>query len=87
MISDNACGYAALAQIDVDVAVLPVECKLNHLWPAAKTRFCVLDRVVRSGRTLAVCQCNVYASQGSQETAVALMQGTIMKVRGLGIED
>lgn len=87
MISDSACGYAALAQIDVDAAVLPVEFKLNHLRPAAGTHFRVLDRVVRSGRTLTVCQCNVYASQGSQETAVALLQATIMRVRGRGIED
>jgi hypothetical protein len=38
--------------------------------------------VVRSGRTLTVCSCEVFAEVDGGRTTVALLQGTMMAVRG-----
>lgn len=79
---DSACGYAALSLMDPDAAVLTVEYKVNLLAPAAGERFLARGRVVRPGRTLTVCAGEVVALEGDEERTIALMQATMMAVRG-----
>jgi uncharacterized protein (TIGR00369 family) len=81
-IADSACGYAALSLMPSDVAVLSVEFKINLLAPASGRRFIAQGRVLKSGRTLSVCQGNVLGvdDQG-EEKLVATMLATIMTVR------
>lgn len=79
-IADSACGYAALSVMPAGSAVLSVEFKVNLLAPAAGERFIARGRVVRSGRTLTVCQADVVAVTGPEEKSVALLQGTMMRV-------
>ena len=40
------------------------------------------DRVVRSGRTLTVCQIEVFVERDGQETLCALMQQTVIRMAG-----
>jgi uncharacterized protein (TIGR00369 family) len=83
-IADSACGYAALTLMEPGVGVLAVEFKINMLAPAAGERFVAVARVVRAGRTLTVCTAEVTMQRDDATTTVALMQGTMMSVRGRG---
>jgi len=83
-IADSACGYAALTLMEPGVGVLAVEFKINMLAPAAGERFVAVARVVRAGRTLTVCTAEVTTQRDDATTTVALMQGTMMSVRGRG---
>lgn len=77
-IADNACGYAAYTLMPANSEVLGVENKINFLAPAKGERFVSIGRVIKAGRTLAVCSGEVWACDGSRETLVAVMQTTMM---------
>ncbi|MTJ80274.1 MAG: PaaI family thioesterase [Telmatospirillum sp.] len=77
---DNACGYAAFSLMPADAAVLSVEFKVNLLAPARGDRFLFRAEVLKSGRTLAVCEARAIAGEGGAERLVATMTGTMMAV-------
>lgn len=77
-IADSANGYAALTLCEADTDVLAVEFKINLLAPARAPRFLAEGRVLRSGRTLAVCLAQVYGLEGTERTAVATMLSTLI---------
>jgi uncharacterized protein (TIGR00369 family) len=81
-VADSACGYAALTLMEPNAGVLAVEFKVNLLAPGTAPRFVAVARVVRSGRTLTVCSCEVIAEAEDARTTIALLQGTMMAVRG-----
>jgi uncharacterized protein (TIGR00369 family) len=85
--ADSACGYAALSMMPAGAAVLSIEFKINMLAPAAGDRVVARARVIRSGRTITVCWCEVMAVTGEQEKLVATMVGTMMTVEGRGLSD
>src|SRR5215212_5631099 len=72
-IADSACGYAAFSLMPADSGVLAVEFKINLLAPGAGEALVARARVVRAGRTLSVCQAEVFAITGVEERAVAIM--------------
>jgi uncharacterized protein (TIGR00369 family) len=80
-IADSACGYAAATLLPAGSGVLAVEFKINLMAPAAGPRLIARARVVRSGRTLTVCQADVYSRSEDEERIIAMMMGTIMNVR------
>lgn len=78
-VADSACGYAALTMMPTGSDVLSVEFKVNLLSVAAGDRFRATATVVRSGRTLTVCSCEVHAMVDGEPTKlVALMQATMI---------
>lgn len=79
-IADSACGYSALTLMAPGYEVLSVEFKINLLAPALGERLVARGRVVKSGRTISVCQGDVYAVASGQETHCALMTATMMRV-------
>ncbi|MFD3943408.1 PaaI family thioesterase [Streptomyces sp. NPDC058579] len=80
-IADSAGGYAALTLFDEASEVLTVEYKINLLAPAAGDRLEAIGTVLRSGRTLTVCQLEVYGVQGdSEQKLVANGQQTLIRV-------
>ncbi|MGW0665099.1 PaaI family thioesterase [Streptodolium elevatio] len=80
-IADSAGGYAALTLLDEDSDVLTVEYKINLLAPAAGNRLEAIGTVLKSGRTLTVCQLEVYAVQGDDEPGlIASGQQTLIRV-------
>ncbi len=81
-IADVACGLAALTMMEEGAGVMSVEFKLNLIAPARGERFVARARVVRSGRTLTVTTADVFAVDGSTETVVATMLGTMISRRG-----
>ncbi|MFE5244858.1 MULTISPECIES: PaaI family thioesterase [unclassified Streptomyces] len=80
-IADSAGGYAALTLLDEDSDVLTVEYKINLLAPAAGDHLEAVGTVLKSGRTLTVCQLEVYGVQGGgARKLVANGQQTLIRV-------
>jgi uncharacterized protein (TIGR00369 family) len=75
---DNACGIAAFTLMPACSDILTVEFKTNLLAPAKGERFAFRARVVKSGRTLTVCEARAYSEHGGAENLVATMTGTLM---------
>ena len=61
--------------------MLTVEYKINLLAPAVGDHTEAVGTVVRSGRTLTVCQLEVFEVQGSQRSLVATGQQTLICVQ------
>jgi len=79
---DSACGYAALSLMEEGVGVLSVEFKTNLMAPARGEELIARGRVIRSGRTITVCEAEGSMVAGGAETPVAAMLATMMAVRG-----
>jgi uncharacterized protein (TIGR00369 family) len=79
-IADTACGYSALTLMPEECEVISVEFKINLIAPAHGDRLVARGRVVRSGRTITVCQGDVVAVSAEGETHCAAMMGTMMRV-------
>lgn len=77
---DSACGYAALSLAPAKTTVLAVEFKINLLRPAVGRELFAQGTVVRSGRTLTVCQAECRADSMDTDRVIALMQSTIMLI-------
>lgn len=77
-IVDSACGYAALTMVPADKEVLTVEFKVNFLKPAATAKLIAVGKVIQSGKTLTVCEGNVYDER--EEKLLAKMTATIMTI-------
>ena len=82
-IVDSAGGYAGFTLFPEDASVLTVEFKLNLLAPAKGERIVAEGFVVKPGRTLAITRGEVHAEEGGKRTLVALMQQTLMVMRGV----
>ncbi len=83
-IADSAAGYAALSLMPPERGVLTTEFKINFLAPATGTRVIARGRVVKPGRTLTLCQTEVFAAADGKERMVALMTATLMAIEGKG---
>jgi uncharacterized protein (TIGR00369 family) len=81
-ICDSAGGYAALTMFPADSSILTVEFKINLLAPALGDYLEAIGKVVRAGRTLTVCQMEVFGVARSERTLVALGQQTLIRLDG-----
>ena len=77
-LADSANGYAAYTLAPPDTDVLAVEFKINLMAPARGERFVARGRVLRPGKTLTVCRCDVVAFDGADEGLVATMLSTLI---------
>lgn len=77
-VADSANGYAAFTLAPPDTDVLAVEFKINLLAPARGASFLACGRVLRPGRTLTVCQADVFAIASTERTLIATMLSTII---------
>jgi uncharacterized protein (TIGR00369 family) len=76
-VADSASGYAAYTLAPPDTDVLAVEFKINLLEPARAGGFLARARVLRGGRTLSVCQADVFTTEPDARL-VAIMTSTII---------
>lgn len=81
-IGDSACGYAAMTLTPPNAEVLTIEYKINFLSPAQGERLVARGRVTKPGRTVTVCNGDVFAVSAGGEKLVATMLVTIMTVGG-----
>jgi uncharacterized protein (TIGR00369 family) len=79
-IADSAGGYAALTLFPENAEVLTVEYKINLLSPAAGDHLEAVGTVRKTGRTLSVCQLEVFAVQGEQRSLIATGQQTLIRL-------
>jgi len=77
-LADSANGYAAYTLAEPGTDVLAVEFKINLLAPAVGNSFVAEARVLRSGRTLTVCQADVYGVSDSERKHVATLLSTLI---------
>jgi uncharacterized protein (TIGR00369 family) len=77
-IADSANGYAAFTLFPPGTDVLAVEFKINLLAPAKAPRFIACGRVLRPGKTLTVCQAQVFGLGGESRVLVATMLSTLI---------
>jgi uncharacterized protein (TIGR00369 family) len=79
-IADTACGYAALSLMPPESEVLAVEFKLNFLAPARGERLRAVGRVVKPGRTVTVCQGEVFmADEEGEQSRCAVITATMIR--------
>jgi len=78
---DSACGYAAFSLMPERAGVLTIEFKINLLAPAKGEELIARGRVIRGGRTIAVCQAEGSMLADGKETPVATMIATVMTIR------
>jgi len=83
---DTACGYAAFSLMPADAAVLTVEFKTNLIAPAKGDSFSFRAHVIKSGKTLTVCDARAFALEVGKERLIATMTGTLIAIfKGGGI--
>jgi len=68
MIADSAAGYAAYSTFPAGSSVLTVEFKMSLVAPAKGNHLLSRATVIKPGRTLTLCDVEVYACQGADRT-------------------
>ena len=81
-IGDSAGGYAAFSLFPDDASVLTTEFKINLLAPAEGDVLRAVGRVVKPGRTLTVCDVEVFAVKDGVGRLCAKMLETLMCLHG-----
>jgi uncharacterized protein (TIGR00369 family) len=81
-IADTAGGYAGFSLFPEDSSVLTIEFKINLVAPAQGDFLEAVGTVLRSGRTLTICQMEVFGVTGQDRTLVAVGQQTLMCMHG-----
>ena len=79
-IADSAGGYAAFTLFPDNTSVLTVEYKINLLAPALGQHLEAIGTVLRPGRTLTVCNLEVFAVQDGKRTLIAAGQQTLIRI-------
>lgn len=79
-IADTAGGYAAMTMFAADRSVLTVEFKLNLINPARGAWLEAAGRVIKPGRTLTICQLDVWGVTKGARTHVATGMQTLICV-------
>ncbi|MGI9425530.1 MAG: PaaI family thioesterase [Hyphomicrobiaceae bacterium] len=82
-IADAAAGYAALTVSELDCGVLTTELKVNFLRPARGESQVARARVIKPGKTLTICQSDVYDLLDGAHIHVLTGLVTMMHVDGL----
>jgi len=80
-IADTAGGYAAMSLFGEGEDVLTTEFKLNLLAPAQGEYFVARGKVIKSGRSLSICQIEVAAFRGGVESLCAYGLMTAMRMQ------
>jgi len=76
-LADNALTFAGGSVLGDSVTA---EFKINYLRPAKDAeRLLAVATVVGSGKTQAVCRCDIFVLRGNERTLCAAAQGTIRK--------
>ncbi len=76
--ADNALTFAGGSALGT--GVVTSEFKINYLRPAQGESLVARAAVVHSGRTQAVCRCDVFSSESGASRLCATAQGTIAKL-------
>ena len=78
--ADIACGYAALTVAPDGMEVTTVEYKVNMMAAPVGDALHVIGEVKRAGRTLVVCQAEMFDLSDGERKFCGLMQATLMYI-------
>ena len=81
-VADSAGGYAAYTLFPAGSTVLTVEFKVNLIAPADGERVRAVGQVIRSGRTLTICELKAYVLKQGKETQCLHGMATLMCLAG-----
>lgn len=81
-IADSAGGYAGFTLFPENTSVLTVEFKLNLINPAKGDWLEAEGRVIKPGRTLTICQLDVWGIALGKRIHVATGLQTLIQVKG-----
>lgn len=80
-IADNAAGMAGFSTMEEGSSVLSVEYKVNLLAPAKGEVLIARAKVIKAGRTLTICNADVFAKTGNTEKLCATATVTLMALK------
>ena len=87
-IADAAAGYAALSVAAPATGVLTTELKVNFLRPAGGREVVARGRVLKPGKTLTICQADVFDISDDREgTEIHVLTGLVTMMHVDGIAD
>lgn len=75
-LADNAITFAGGMALNGDA--LTAEFKINYVRPAVGSALVARAKAKSIGKRQAVCQCEIYAVNGTEEKLCALAQGTVV---------
>ena len=81
-IADSAGGYAGFTLFPEDSSVLTVEFKINLLAPADGEKIRAAGRVIKSGRTLTICELQAFVVKHGNEKLCAHGMSTLICLIG-----
>ena len=81
-IADSAGGYAGFTLFPEDSSVLTVEFKINLLAPADGEKIRATGRVIKSGRTLTICELQAFVVKHGNEKLCAHGMSTLICLAG-----
>ncbi|MDZ7881396.1 MAG: PaaI family thioesterase [Mycobacterium sp.] len=77
---DTAGGYAGLSTYKPSDSILTVDFSINLLAPAAGDELVAQATVIKSGRTLAICELQAYTLRDGTRTHVATGRQTLIRL-------
>ncbi len=80
-VADNTAGYAAFSLMNENSSVLTVEFKINLISPADGELLIGKSKVLKNGRTLTICQSEVFVIKDGKEKLCAVAQLTIIELK------
>lgn len=80
-VADNTAGYAAFSLMNENSSVLTVEFKINLISPADGGLLIGKSKVLKNGRTLTICQSEVFVIKDGKEKLCAVAQLTIIELK------
>lgn len=79
MLTDAACGLGALSLVGPNQSVVTSDLSITYVRPGVGTRYQARATVVRPGRNLTNCRCDVVAfADDSSQKLIAIAQATTM---------
>ena len=81
-LADNAMGCSAFTLFEAGDQILTVEYKINLVAPAEGDQIIAQGQVVKNGRTLTICQGEVFVMKNGQKKLCATATGTMMRTTG-----
>lgn len=81
-VADSAAGYAGYTLFPADSSVLTVEFKINLLAPADGESLRATGKVIKSGRTLTICELQAFVRKGGEEKLCAHGMSTLICLHG-----
>ncbi|NJO37763.1 MAG: PaaI family thioesterase [Rhizobiales bacterium] len=79
-LADISCGYAALTVAPDGMEVTSVEYKINFTSAAVGERVHCIGEVKKAGRTLAVCQAELFDVKNGERKSCGFMQATMIYI-------